>query len=138
MKRPYLERDGRQIVNVNVSDDVRMPFELFFHPVEINGELYLPHPLGGGLVAASSYMPDEFSLDFDTRVAPDTRVLSNLGMAGQRVIFGDFRNPNPVSRVMDDEGRRLLAEQRSDGILERLTRIEARLAQAGFTGAQLL
>lgn len=126
--REYLRREHGSIVAANVDSGLVMPLEHLTIPVEIDGEPYYRHPVGGGLVAASSFVPDDLRLPHYLTVRPDTRIVSDVGMEGQLSLRGDFWNPDEVSRDMDEEGAALLQKQRETGMIPRLIRIERLLA----------
>ncbi len=137
MRSNFLERTGSEVVAVNVAGGLQLPLEHLILPILKDGELYWRHPIGGGLVADSSYAPDDLRVDYDVRVAGNTRLMSDSGIFGQFVIKGNFVNPREVSHHMDEEGMRLREEQRDTGIVARLLAIEHRLAQAAELGDRL-
>lgn len=120
----YIVRNGSEIIGVNVSNRMRVPLEQLVTGVEIDDELYMRHLLGGGLVADSSYVPDTVSVPYDIIVGKDTHVVSDVGMIGQSFIWGNLHNPNQVSRVIEEEGRKLRVQQKLLGITARLLDIE--------------
>jgi len=120
----FLERYGAEIVGVQVSRRLRVPLEVLRTAIWLDDEAYRMHPLGGGLVAGSSYVPDTITVAHGIVVGSSTRVLTDIGMFGQTHIKGDFKNPNVVSRQMDDDGAKLLAEQEEMGLIRRLLAIE--------------
>jgi hypothetical protein len=96
--------------------------------VKIDELPYRRHLRGGGLVADTSYVKDDITVPYHVTVGPDTHVVSDRGMAGQSYIWGNLRNPNEVSRVIDDEGRERRCQQRLVGVVARLLEIEQLLA----------
>lgn len=130
MKQGFLERSGQEIVAVNVADNIQLPLEHLMLPIRKNGELYWRHPVGGGLVADSAYIPDDLRVGFDVRIANNTRLLSDRGIFGQSVIRGNFSNPEEVSRWMDEDDLELRRLQKENGMVSRLLTIERRLVRA--------
>jgi len=120
----YLEREGGQIVSVHVSDRMEVSLEELMIGVTIDGLPHKRHLRGGGLVADNSYVPDEIAIPYQTIVGPNTHVVSGLGMAGQPYIWGNLRNPNEISRIMGEDGRKLRIDQELFGIVNRLLEIE--------------
>lgn len=124
----YLERSDGQIVSVHVSSRMEVPLEELIKGVNIDDMPYRRHLLGGGLVADTSFVPDDIAIPYQAIVGPDTHVVSGLGMSGQVHIWGNLRNPNEVSRVMDDESRKLRLDQKLVSVVTRLLDIERRCA----------
>lgn len=127
----YIERIDGDIASVQLSEDVFVPLEMLTAGISVKGEVYRMHPLGGGLVADSSFVPDDVSVPLEIIVHRDTRVLTSMGMAGLHNIWGDVSNPdvsnpNEISRFMDDEARKLRNEQRLMGVVARVLEIERR------------
>lgn len=137
-KGEFLRRSEGMIVAVEVADGLTLPLEHLTIPLEKDDEPYYRHPLGGGLVAGSSYVPDDLSVPFPITVGPQTRIVSNYGMIGQFYVHGKLTNPDEVSRPMDEEGLKLRDEQREMGIVQRLLEIERRLAVAALDRSQTL
>ncbi len=137
-KTEYLRREGSGIVAVEVTNGLVLPLEHLTIPLEKEDELYFRHPVGGGLVAASSYVPDELQVPYSVIVGPDTRVVSDHGMIGQHYVQGRLWNPGEVGRPLDDEGRKLRDEQREMGMIRRLLEIERRLAVAALDRSEAL
>lgn len=121
----YIERSGGQIVSVHVSDRMEVSLEELMLGVKIDDLSYRRHLLGGGLVADTSYVPDDISIPYQAIVGPDTRVISGFGMSGQPYIWGNLHNPNEVSRIMDDNGRMRRIDQKLAGVVTRLLKIES-------------
>lgn len=134
----FLRREGSGIVAVEVADGLTLPLEHLTIPLEMDDELYFRHPWGGGLVAASSYVPDDVRVPYTLTVGAETRVLSDRGLIGQHFVHGSLRNPEEVSRPMDREGSKLHGEQREMGVVRRLLEIERRLAVAALDRSQAL
>lgn len=126
----YLERVGGEIVSVNVSRRLKVPLAMLQLAMRLDGEHYRMHPLGGGLVAVSSFVPDSLAIPHDIRIGPGTHVLTDKGMAGQLYINGNFKNPNQVSREIDEEGLMLLQAQRELGVVGRVVEIDRRMQMA--------
>lgn len=134
----FLQRDGSAIVAVEVADGLTLPLEHLTIPLEKNDERYYRHPIGGGLIAESSFVPDDLSVPYPITVGPQTRVMSDYGMIGQHFVHGKLTNPDEVSRPIDEEGLKLREEQREMGIVQRLLEIERRLAAAALDRSQML
>lgn len=121
-----------------MADGLQLPLEHLTMPIAMGGEQYWRHPLGGGLVADSSYVPDAFVLDYNRTVAMQTRAIhervNNVNFA---VIQGPVSGMYPISRWMDDEGVELRREQREMGVISRLLRIEQQLARVAETSSRL-
>lgn len=128
----FLQREGGGIVAARVADGLTLPLEHLTMPLEMNDELYFRHPFGGGLVATSSYVPDDLSVPYSVTVGPETRVVSNYGMIGQHYVHGKLWNPREVSRPLDEDGYKLREAQREIGVVQRLLEIERRLAAAAL------
>jgi len=126
----YIDRYGGEIVGVNLTRRLNVPLAMLEMAMMLDGEPYRLHPIGGGLVAASSYVPDTVSVPRDVMIGPDTHVLTNRGMAGQTYVKGNFHNPNQVSQYIDDDGLKLLDEQRQMGVIGRVLEIERRKRMA--------
>jgi len=122
----FLERQGSEIIGVQVSRRLKVPLEMLRTAIWLDDEAYKMHPLGGGLVAGSSYVPDTVSVPHGVVIGSGTRVLTHIGIFGQTHIKGDFKNPNIVSLRMDDDGAKLLADQEEEGLIRRLLAIEYR------------
>ena len=120
----FLERQENEIIGVQVSRRLKVPLEVLRTAIWLDDEAYRMHPLGGGLVAGSSYVPDTVSVPHGVVVGSDTRVLTDVGMFGQTHIKGNLQNPNTVSRQMDNVGAKLLADQEEMGLIRRLLAIE--------------
>lgn len=134
----FLKRDGGMVVAVEVADGLTLPLEHLTIPLEKDDELFFRHPLGGGLIADSSYVPDNLSVPYPLTIGRDTRVMSSHGMFGQHFVQGALRNPEEVSRLIDDEGVKLRDEQREIGMVQRLLEIERRLAARALDRSQTL
>lgn len=131
----YLERFGGEIAGVNVSRRLNVPLAMLQMAMLLDGEPYRMHPLGGGLVADSSFVPDSLAIPHDIRIGPGTHVLTDKGMAGQLYIKGNLKNPNQVSREIDEEGLMLLQAQRELGVVGRVMEIDRRMRMGEASAA---